>query len=155
MKYLDLSKKVVGYFNAYFSILESSLLTISIVTLVVSGLLSLAIIYNMVVMRVKEIGILRACGYSRSYVFSLIEIENFSLGLISGVLGVLIAYVLAPIINAYVKSNGKDVVLTNLIRITPLWAIIIVIVAGLVSFIAALIPSLIYSKKKPFDILKS
>lgn len=155
MKYLDLSKKVVGYFNTYFSIIETVLYTISIVTLIVSGLLSLAIIFNMVVMRVKEIGILRACGYSRGYIFSLIELENVSLGLLSGGLGVILAYVLAPFINNYLENSGKETVLTNMIRLTPGWTIAIILMAGLVSFIAALIPSLLYSKKKPFDILKS
>ena len=155
MKYLDLSKRVVGYFNTYFSIIETVLYTISVVTLIVSGLLSLAIIYNMVVMRVKEIGILRACGYSRGYVFSLIEIENFTLGLVSGVLGVLLAYVLSPLINSYLRNSGNKAVLNNIIRLTPGWTIAIILMAGLVSFIAALIPSVIYSRKKPFDILKS
>ena len=154
MKYLDFSKKVVGYFNSYFSILENTLYTISIATLIVSGLLSLAIFLNMAASRVKEIGILKACGYSRSYVFSMLEVEAISFGAISGVIGVVLAHLLATPICNLLQNQASDIVLRRLIKITIPWSIIIVLVAIIVSFLAALIPSVILTKKKPIDTLK-
>ena len=155
MKYLDLSKKIVGYFNSYFGVIEKTLYTISIVTLIVSGLLSFAIFLNMALERTKEIGILKSCGYSRGYVFSLLEAEALVFGVISGAVGVLLANLLAKPICHLLESRQKEVVLHRLVHITPVWSVIIVVIAILVSFIAALLPSLVLAKKKPIDTLKS
>ena len=155
MKYLDLSRKIVGYFETYFSVIEKTLYSISVATLVVSGLLSLAIFLNMALSRIKEIGILRACGYSRSYVFGLVEAEGILFGLISGVIGVGLANIIGPIISKRIASVKTDVILKNLITITPLWSVIILILSVVVSFLAALIPSIYLSSKKPSETLKS
>ena len=154
MKYLDLSKKVVGYFDTYFSIIETALLIISISTLVVSGILSLVIIFNMVNSRIKEIGILRASGYSRGYIFSLIELEGFSLGTLSGCLGVAIANLIIPIVMHYLSLQDTELALENILNLSCGWSLIIIAIAMVVSFLAALVPSLLYSNKKPVDILK-
>ena len=154
MKYLDLSNQVVNYYNSYYSIVEKVLYAISIITLVVSGVLSAAVTINMIASRVKEIGILRACGYSRGYIFTLLESESVTIGFISGVIGVLLANVFAPIICRIIDNKKVDIKLGNLIRVTPTWSLIIIALSLLVAFIATLIPALVYSKKKTVDILK-
>ena len=155
MKYLDLSRKIVGYFETYFSVIEKALYSISIATLVVSGLLSLAIFLNMALSRIKEIGILRACGYSRGYVFGLVEAEGVLFGLISGLIGVGVANIIGPILSNKIASVKTDIILRNLITITPLWSVVIVLLSIAVSFLAALIPSIYLSNKKPSETLKS
>ena len=155
IKYLDFSKRLVKYFDSYFSLVENVLYTISIVTLVVSSILSMAIIFNMVSSRVKEIGILRACGYSRLYVFSLIEVENLLFGLLSGVIGVTIAFIVSPLICHNLSLSDSTIDLTHIIHISPIWAIIIMVLAVVVAFLSALVPSIIYSRKNTSEILKS
>lgn len=155
IKYLDFSKRLINYFDSYFSVIENVLYTISIVTLVISSILSMAIIFNMVSSRIKEIGILRACGYSRLYVFSLIEVENLFFGLISGVFGVLIAIIVSPVICRNLALSDSMIDLSHIIRITPIWTFIIVALAVAVAFLSALLPSIVYSRKNTSEILKS
>lgn len=154
MRYFDLSNSVINYLNHYLSIIENALIAISIVTLMVSAILSIAVFFNMTMSRIKEIGILRSCGYSKGYVFSLFEIESIGFGLISSVLGVIIANIVAPIICHYFYVNSSDFILDKIIIIKPIWSIIIVVISILASFIAGLIPSIVYSKKKPIDYIK-
>ncbi|MBR0294632.1 MAG: ATP-binding cassette domain-containing protein [Bacilli bacterium] len=154
LKYLDFSVKITRYFNQYFAILESVLYVISITTLIVSGILSLALLFSMVLSRIKEIAILRSSGYSRGYVFSLFEIEHTILGLISGVLGVVLSYIIAPLVRHYFASTNTDLALDNIVLILPHWSVIIILLSIVVSFLAAFIPSFIYSRKKPIELLK-
>ena len=127
---------------------------ITIATLIISCVLSFAIIYNMVKARIYEIGILRTAGYSGGYVFALIEIESLSFGLISGALGLGIAHFLIPFIQNYLKGNIDTVSFQHVIHLTPFWSLIIMILAVAASFVAAVVPSIVYSKKKPVDIIK-
>lgn len=154
IKHLDLTKKLTTYFNSYFQIFKSILYTISIVTLVVSMILSLSIIFNIVTNRVKEIGVLRASGFSRRYVFALLEVESMVLGLLSGLLGVGIAHILIPIINHWLATHKTDMDLSHLLELGPLWTILIIVISVAVGLLATLLPSIIYSNKKPIEILK-
>ena len=154
IKYIDLSNKVVNYFHSYISVTETALYAISIITLIVSAMLSIAIIFSLTMARTKEIGILRACGYSRGYVFTMIEVENVSLGFISGTLGVLLANVVGRLICHALAHSDTDFVFDNLILITPIWSIVIVAIAIITAFVAVLFPIISLSKKKTIDILK-
>lgn len=154
IKTLDLSKKVIMYFDEYFGVIEKALYVISFVALIISGSLSLAIIFSMVVMRIKEIGIYRASGYSFKYVFALLEIENVILGFISGVFGVIFAQIATPFINNYFANAAKGVNLSNIVNLSWGWSLIIIAISIVTSFIAAFIPSFIYSRKKPKEVMK-
>ena len=154
IKCLDLTKQVINYFDLYFNIIRTVLFVITIATLVISCILSFAIIYNMVKARIYEIGILRTAGYRGSYIFALIEIESLSFGLISGALGLGIAHLVIPFIQNYLRSNIDTVSFQHVIHLTPFWSIMIMVLAVAASFVAAVVPSLVYSKKKPIDILK-
>ena len=155
IRQLDLSKMLIIYFDKYYGILEKVLYMISIITLVISGVLSVAIIFNLVALRVKEIGILRSSGYSVGYVFALIEVENVILGLISGALAVAGAHLLLPLINNYFATVTVDLAVDGLAKLSTEWSFIIIGLTFVMSFLAALVPSLIYSRKKANDTLRS
>ena len=154
MKYLDLSSRVVEYFDHYLLIIEKVLFAISVITLIVSALLSIAVFFNMSMSRIKEIGVLRACGYSRSYIFGLLEVESVGFGLISGCLGVLFANIAAPLMRHYFSSHSSDFLIDKIVIIKPIWSVIIIVLSLVTAFIAGLIPSIIAAKKKPIDIIK-
>ena len=155
IKQLDLTKKVVKYFDDYFGIFKKILLTISIITLVVSIILSLSITFNIVSRRVKEIGIYRASGYSGRYIFFMLEFESLFLGFLSGVVGVLLAHALIPGFNALASKFNREIDLSHLMILKPGWTFIIIGIAVVVGLLSTLIPSIIYSKKKPIEIIKS
>lgn len=154
MKYLDLSSRVVEYFDHYLLVIEKVLFAISVITLIVSGMLSIAVFFNMSMSRIKEIGILRACGYPKSYIFGLLEVESVGFGLVSGCLGVLLANIAAPIMCNYFSVHSSDFLIDRIVIIKPIWSIIIIVLSLLTSFIAGLIPSIMSAKKKPIDIIK-
>ena len=154
VKCLDLTKRIINYCDSYFGTIRTVLFIITIVTLIISCILSLAIIYDMVKARLREIGILRASGYSGNYIFALIEVESLSFGLISGILGLGIAHFIIPFICNVLRNNPDTVGFQTVIHLTPFWSIIIIALSVVVSFVAAIIPSIIYSKKKPIEILK-
>ena len=135
-------------------ILQKVLFAISIITLIVSSMLSIAVFYHMSMSRIKEIGILRACGYSKSYVFGLLEIESVGFGLFSGCLGILFANIAAPLMCHYFSTHSSDFLIDRIIVIKPIWSIVIIVLSLITSFIAGLIPSITCMKKKPIDIIK-
>ena len=154
IKTLDFTTRVINYFDTYFNIVRSILYAVSIIVLIVSGLLSMAILFNRIAARVKEIGLLRASGYSKLYVFLLLQIESILLGFLSGAIGVGIANITGPLIGKYVASMQRDVNLSSIIHITPFASIIILASSILVAFLASFVPSFYYATKKPMELLK-
>ncbi len=153
IKEYDLTKKIILMIDRSFGTVAKILYTISIITMVISGVISLILIFNMVASRKKEIGIYRASGYSKGYVFSLFEVESVFIGTVSGLLGLAIAHLTTPLFDKMLSSGGSKL-FTNVMHITPMWSLIIAISCIAISFLAALIPSIIYSTKKPNDVLK-
>lgn len=155
IKPLDLTKKVIDYCNTYFAVFADVLYAMSIIILVISSILSLVIVFNLVASRIKEIGIFRSSGYSSKYIFSLVETENVFINLLSSLLAIAIAYIFIPIANNVIANNDAiEIDMSHIFTLTPLWAVLIVVASLLASFIAALIPAIIYSKKKINNIIK-
>ena len=69
------------------------------ISLVVSSIMIGVITYISVYERTKEIGILRAIGASKGNISSIFNAETFIIGFLSGLFGIVISYILIPIIN--------------------------------------------------------
>lgn len=137
-------------------ILASAILLIfAIICLIISCSLTAILIYNSVVERTKEIGLLRALGTRKIDVIKLFEIEALFIGAFSGILGALLTLILSYPLNAVVLSLvSSSVSLGNIIYVTPLSSLIVVLASILISFIAALVPSFLASKVTPIDSLR-
>ena len=152
------------HYNDYVGLLMSSVTTIIdaityvliafvSISLVVSSIMISVIVLISVQERTKEIGILRSIGASKRDVSNLFNAETVIIGFSSGLLGVLVTYLLCIPINIILQVLTG---LNTLKAILPFGAaIILVVISVLLNFIAGLIPSRSAAKKDPVVALRT
>ena len=123
------------------------------ISLVVSSIMIGVITLISVQERTKEIGILRAIGASKKNVSNMFNAETMIIGFSSGLIGVVVTYLLCIPINA---------VLLHLTGLTTLKAslpisvgIILVIISTLLTMFSGIIPSRSAAKKDPVVALRT
>jgi len=123
------------------------------ISLIVSSIMIGVITLISVQERTKEIGILRALGASKKNVSSMFNAETTIIGLVSGVLGVVVTYLLCIPIDAILFAlTGIEKLHTHL----PIFvAIILVIISVILTLIAGIIPSKSAAKKDPVVALRT
>ena len=98
-------------------------------------------------------GILRAIGASKSNVSRMFNAETVIVGLASGILGVLVTYLLCIPINLILYSLTG---LANLKAVLPIGAaLILVLISVLLTLFAGIIPSRSASTKDPVVALRT
>ena len=123
------------------------------ISLIVSSIMIGVITYISVYERTKEIGILRAIGASKHNISSIFNAETFIIGLLSGLFGVAISYLLIPPINAVLHHFTGDIPLSATLDIKMV--LFLVALSVVLTLIAGLIPSKSASKKDPVEALRS
>ena len=160
---LGMDDKVIDYTDAT-GILMSSVKTIVdavsyvliafvSISLVVSSIMIGVITYISVYERTKEIGILRAIGASKHNISSIFNAETFIIGLLSGLFGIGLSYILIPIINLILHHFTGDIPLSA--TLDPRTAVSLIILSVILTLIAGIIPSRSASKKDPVEALRS
>ncbi len=115
------------------------------VSLIVSSIMIGVITLISVQERTKEIGILRAIGASKRNVSSMFNAETVIIGFTSGLLGVVITYLLCIPINLILHHLTG---LNNLSAILPVpTAVILIVISMLLTLFAGIIPSRSAAKK--------
>lgn len=123
------------------------------ISLVVSSIMIGVITLISVQERTKEIGILRAIGASKKDVSSMFNAETLIIGFASGLLGVLVTYLLCIPIN-FILYQLTDI--ANLKAILPIGAAIILVLISMgLTLISGIIPSRSASKKDPVVALRT
>ncbi|MBR2848140.1 MAG: ABC transporter ATP-binding protein/permease [Clostridia bacterium] len=123
------------------------------VSLIVSSIMIGVITLISVQERTKEIGILRAIGASKKNVSGMFNAETMIIGFTSGVLGVLITYLLCIPINMILHYLTG---IANLSAYLPLpVAVVLVLISMLLTLIAGIIPSRSAAKKDPVVALRT
>ena len=163
MKSLNMDEKVIDYTDAT-GILMSSVKTIVdavsyvliafvSISLVVSSIMIGVITYISVYERTKEIGILRAIGASKHNISSIFNAETFIIGLLSGLFGVGISYLLIPLINLVLHHFTGDIPLSA--TLDPRMAAFLIVLSIVLTLVGGLIPARAASKKDPVEALRS
>jgi putative ABC transport system permease protein len=120
------------------------------ISLLVSGIMILVVLYISVVERTREIGILRAIGARKKDIRRIFFSESALLGLLSGMIAVAGAWVISIVLNNFlVNSFG-----TALIQLTPEYMLFGIGVSTLISVIAGLLPSSKAAKLDPMESLR-
>lgn len=123
------------------------------ISLVVSSIMIGVITYISVYERTKEIGILRAMGASKRNISEIFNAETFIIGFLSGTLGVVISYLLIPIINLVLHHFIGDIPLYA--ALAPTTALALIIISVILTLIGGLIPAKKASKRDPVVALRS
>ncbi|MDR1781650.1 MAG: ATP-binding cassette domain-containing protein [Bacilli bacterium] len=139
-----------------------------ILALVVSSILIAIVLFASVLERKVEIGILKAIGARKKDIMRIFKAEAIIIGLLSGLIGVGLAFVLAPIgekvvthFSGYDFTNtikiplSYDLSINNIIYHIPLLQIILLIlISVIVAFIAGYLPSRRATKMEVIDALR-
>ena len=123
------------------------------ISLVVSSIMIGVITYISVYERTKEIGILRAIGASKHNISSIFNAETFIIGLLSGLFGVGISYLLIPLINLVLHHFTGDIPLSA--YLDPKMALFLIGLSIVLTLIGGLIPARAASKKDPVEALRT
>jgi putative ABC transport system permease protein len=103
--------------------------------------------------RPKEIGILRAIGASKRNVSSMFNAETMIIGFASGLLGVVVTYLLCIPINLILNALTGIEMLKAILPVPA--AIILVSISVLLTLISGIIPSRSAAKKDPVVALRT
>ena len=123
------------------------------ISLIVSSIMIGVITLISVQERTKEIGILRAIGASKGDVSSMFNAETMIIGFTSGLLGVVVTYLLCIPINAVIHALTD---ITTLNAFLPVGAAAVLItISVLLTLISGLIPSGSAAKKDPVVALRT
>jgi putative ABC transport system permease protein len=123
------------------------------VSLIVSSIMIGVITLISVQERTKEIGILRAIGASKRNVSNMFNAETVIIGFSSGMLGVIVTYLLCIPINIILHKLTD---LDNLSAHLPIYvAAILVLISMFLTLIAGIIPSRSAAKKDPVVALRT
>ena len=123
------------------------------ISLVVSSIMIGVITLISVQERTREIGILRAIGASKRDVSVMFNAETVIIGFSSGLIGVVVTYLLCFPISAVMQSLSG---IHNIYAVLPLLAAVILVgISVLLTLISGLIPSRSAAKKDPVVALRS
>lgn len=123
------------------------------ISLIVSSIMIGVITLISVQERTKEIGILRAIGASKRDVSSMFNAETIIIGFASGLLGVVVTFLLCFPINMLIHHLTGIMSLNAFLPLTA--AIILTLISTLLTLFSGLIPSGSAAKKDPVVALRS
>jgi putative ABC transport system permease protein len=162
-KLVDDETKEIKYTD-YMGILMSSITTIiDAITYVLIAFVAISLIVSSIMIgvitlisvqeRTKEIGILRSIGASKRDVSNLFNAETIIIGFASGLVGVLVTYLLCIPINLILRILTG---IANLQAYLPIGAaIILVLISTGLTLLSGLIPSKSAAKKDPVVALRT
>ncbi len=140
---------IIDSLNTYLKLAFDVLAAIASISLIVSAIMIIVVLYISVSERTQEIGILRAIGARKKDIRNMFISESFLIGLSSGVFAVIIAYLVEWAANSAAQNAFK----ATIVAISPGNAIFGIVVSILISLVAALAPSRRAAKLDPRDSL--
>ncbi|QMU87230.1 ATP-binding cassette domain-containing protein [Latilactobacillus sakei] len=142
---------ILDSINTYLKLAFYVLAGIAGISLLVSAIMIIVVLYISVSERTKEIGILRAIGARKKDIRHLFMSEAFLIGLLSSILGALIAWGGQALVNVIAQP------LTHMpiVAITSGYVIFGIVISIVISLLAALAPSRKAAKLDPIEALSA
>ena len=151
LTYTDTIEMIVSVINTLITAVTIALIVFTSLSLVVSCFMITVITYISTMERVKEIGVIRSLGGRKKDVSRLFIAETLIIGLASGVIGILVTYLLELILNISIAPLGVFG-----IAALPIWMAAIMIALSIVlNVVSGLIPSLKASNQDPVVALRT
>lgn len=140
---------ILDSLNTYLKLAFNVLAAIAGISLLVSAIMIIVVLYISVSERTHEIGILRAIGARKKDIRNMFISESFLIGLVAGIFAIIIAYLVQFAANAATQNAFN----ASIINISPGNAIFGIAVSVIISLIAALAPSHRAARLDPRDAL--
>ena len=150
--YTDLASSMTEMTGSIMDAITMVLIAFAAISLVVSLIMVGIITYISVLERTKEIGILRALGARKKDITRVFNAETFIIGTCSGLLGIVVAYLLTIPTNI-ILENLTD--LANVAQLNPLHALLLIVISVILTLIGGAIPAKIAAKKDPVEALRT
>ncbi|MHA8110593.1 ABC transporter ATP-binding protein/permease [Lactobacillaceae bacterium Melli_B4] len=142
---------IVTTLNTYINLAVNVLAAIAGISLLVSAIMIIVVLYISVAERTKEIGILRALGVTKGNIRGLFFGEALLLGLFSSLSAVIFAYLVQWGINS-VAGGAIDY---SIIQITLGNAVFGIVIAIIINLLAAMLPAGRAAKLDPIESLSA
>lgn len=153
IKYTDYVGLMMSSVTTIINAITYVLIAFVSISLIVSSIMIGVITLISVQERTKEIGILRAIGASKKNVSNMFNAETMLIGFASGLLGVIITYLLCIPINAIIEHLTG---IANLKAFLPVpAAIVLILISICLTLISGFIPSRSAAKKDPVVALRT
>ncbi|MCX0291609.1 ABC transporter ATP-binding protein/permease [Lactobacillus kullabergensis] len=150
--YTDMSSAVTSMTGGLLNGITTVLVAFAAISLVTSMIMIGILTYTSVLERTKEIGILKALGARKKDITRVFDAETFILGVFSGVLGVVVAWLLVFPINSLLYSITD---LANVAQLNPVHALILVIISTVLTMLGGHLPARMAAKKDAAIALRS
>ncbi len=150
--YTDMSVTVTKLTGGLLDGITDVLVAFAAISLVTSMIMIGILTYTSVLERTKEIGVLKALGARKRDITRVFDAETFILGLFSGILGILIAYLCTFPINAVLYAITN---MSNVAQLDPMQALILVIISTVLTMLGGHIPARMAAKKDAAIALRS
>lgn len=124
---------------------------IAAISLVVSSIMILVVLYISVVERTKEIGLLRAIGARSKDIKRIFVSEAFLIGLCSGIIGLTGAFLISIVVN----KASMEIFDIKVMNVTLMYALTGIVISTIVSMGAGLFPANKAAKLDPVDSLRT
>ncbi len=152
INYTDIVGALMSSVTRIVDMISAMLIAFVSISLIVSSIMIGIITYISVLERKKEIGILRSIGASKRDVANVFNAETVIEGLIAGIMGVVITYLISIPANAIVYEQFG---VREIAKLPPRAAVILVDLSIVLTVIAGIIPSRKASSSDPVEALRS
>ena len=150
--YTDLVGALMSSVTRIIDMISAMLIAFVSISLIVSSIMIGIITYISVLERKKEIGILRSIGASKRDVANVFNAETVIEGLIAGLMGVGITYLISIPANAIVYDQFD---VKRIAQLPPRAAVLLVLLSVVLTVLAGFMPARKASKSDPVEALRS
>lgn len=145
------SKDVIYNVSQLMDSFSKIFIVFSIIILIVSVIMMGIITYISVLERTKEIGILRALGARKVDISRVFNAETFIVGSLSGIIGILISYILIFPVNMILEKMTE---VKNIASLNPLHAALLIVLSIVITVLGGWIPAKVSASKNPVEALR-
>ena len=152
IQYTDTVGIIMEMVGMLITMITVALIVFTSISLVVSTVMIGIITFVSVVERIKEIGVIRAMGGRKRDVKNLFTAETVIIGLLAGIIGVIVTYLLSLIANLII---GHFTGIYTIAALPPWQALIMIALSVVLTLISGLLPASKAAKQDPVVALRT